>query len=120
MINRVRCCLFACTVPTFAWRVGTNLGSTKYKAEIRLYTNPTTVISGGAVHPTNCFLWETFHELKLPGNGSVRCSWQAWSHRETVLYSFLFAFHCCISAPLLDCRPCEFPLPPPALHSCEL
>jgi hypothetical protein len=37
MINRVRCCPVECGVPTFAWRVGANLGSTEHKAGFRLY-----------------------------------------------------------------------------------
>jgi hypothetical protein len=96
--------------------------SAEYKAGIRLYTKPATGISGDAVHPANCcLLFEANVPLtEITGKRLCSlCSWRAWPHRETVFCCFLFAFHCCISTPLLDSRPCEFPLPPPPLLSIE-
>jgi hypothetical protein len=113
MINRVGWCPFGCTVPTLARRVGANLRSAEYNAGIRLYTKPTTGISGGAVHPMNCCLWNTFHEMKLPRNGSVRyvLGGRGLIRRQYSAGSFLFAFHCCFSSPLLDVGLANFPSP---------
>jgi hypothetical protein len=56
---------------------------------------------------------EAFRELKLLGNGCLRYALggRGLLRRQTLL------FPVCIPPPLLDCRPCEFPLPHPTAES---